>query len=182
MSLTGLVLSNNNLTSLAELDSLVNLTKLWLTDNPNLNVSFLPNAAGLRDLRLANTGITDLLVLGNTPNVVSLDISLNAIEDFGDLANLTSLRELSASRMTISLQSLGQLPAISSLRDLWLWGNEISVLADTQNPWVTFYYLPNNPVTCDVQNEFLAAYPNAEIYDAENECLNGRLLSAQGKS
>ena len=25
---------------------------------------------------------------------------------------------------------------------------------------MTFHYLPSNPVTCEVQNEFLAQYPN----------------------
>jgi hypothetical protein len=73
--------------------------------------------------------------------------------------------------MNPPLTSLGQLPAIESLRDLWLYGNEISVLMDTNNPWVTFYYLPANPLSCSVQEEFLEAYPNAEIYDAENSCV-----------
>ena len=127
-------------------------------------------------MNLASTGLTDLSVLANAPNVSVLDISRNAISDFSPLASLDSLFELRADRMEIPLQSLGQLPAVPTLRNLWLWGNEIDVLLDTQNPWVTFHYLASNPVTCEVQNEFLAQYPNAGIYDADNTCFNGRLL------
>ena len=102
-------------------------------------------------------------------------VAMRSLTLVGDLS-LDSLFELRADRMEIPLQSLGQLPAVPTLRNLWLWGNEIDVLLDTQNPWVTFHYLASNPVTCEVQNEFLAQYPNAGIYDADNTCFNGRLL------
>ena len=105
-----------------------------------------------------------------------LDISRNEITDYSPLAALDSLFELRADRMEIPLQSLGQLPAVPTLRNLWLWGNEITVLTDTQNPWATFHYLPSNPVTCEVVQEFMAIYPSSGVYDADNECVAGRLL------
>ena len=171
LELTDLQLGGNDLRSLEPLADLTKLTKLWLDRNLSLDVSFLPNADQLTDLRLDYTGITDLSVLSQVPNVDVLYLNGNNIVDYQPLSQLTRLESLHLSEMIPPLTSLGQIPAIESLRNLWLARNEISVLLDTNNPWVTFHYLPSNPLYCSVQEEFLAAYPNAGIYDAENTCV-----------
>ena len=84
-------------------------------------------------MNLASTGLTDLSVLANGVNVSVLDISRNAISDFSPLASLDFLFELRADHGVL-YESLGQLPAVPTLRNLWLWGNEIDVLLDTQIP------------------------------------------------
>ena len=102
--------------------------------NPELDLSFLPNAS-LTDQVACWVNWYDRLVgVGERTQCRGTDISRNAISDFSPLASLDSLFELRADRMEIPLQSLGQLPAVPTLRNLWLWGNEIDVLVDTQNP------------------------------------------------
>ena len=127
VGLTGLielVIPGNNFQSLAPLAGLTQLNTLWVGRNPELDLSFLPNAASLTELRIGSTGLTDLSVLANVPNVQILDISRNEITDYSPLAALDSLFELRADRMEIPLQSLGQLPAVPTLRNLWLWGTK----------------------------------------------------------
>ncbi|XP_050521408.1 decorin isoform X2 [Daktulosphaira vitifoliae] len=72
------------------------LKKLYLSENPVVNMSYLTEATGLQVLHLRNCDMSRFPQLGVLPNLVELDMSDNKIQDLvpSELASLCRLARL----------------------------------------------------------------------------------------
>ncbi|MEG4344274.1 leucine-rich repeat domain-containing protein, partial [Microcoleus sp. A003_D6] len=112
-NLTKLYLSNNQISDITPLQSLTNLTHLYLYGNQISDITPLQSLTNLTDLNLYGNQISDITPLQSLTNLTSLHLSNNQISDITPLQSLTNLTSLHLSNNQISditpLQSLTNL-------------------------------------------------------------------------
>ena len=97
----------------------------------DLNVSNLHYPKDEWDKVPDSDKIHDISALAYFPNLVSLDIALNAIEDISVLASLTKLEKLEAPMNRI--KDISAIAGLTSLRHAVFWNNEIADISPVQN-------------------------------------------------
>jgi Leucine-rich repeat (LRR) protein len=92
--LTGLYLDSNQLTSIAGIGKLVNLTSLCLNSNKLTSLADIGQLVNLTDLYLNVNQLTSVAGIGKLVNLTSLCLNSNkltSLADIGQLVNLTKL-------------------------------------------------------------------------------------------
>lgn len=119
------------LITLPNLDNLVNLKKLNISDN---NLTILPNLNNLKNLMeldISYNNLTNLPNLNNLINLYELDISSNKLSNLSNLDNLKELYYLN-----ISNNKLSYLPNLNKLKELHhlnISNNKLSNLPNLNN-------------------------------------------------
>ena len=90
--LTTLDLRGNNISDVTLLAKLVNLEKLWLSDNPITDISPLAGLTALRWLVIMDANVSDVTPLAELVNLEQLLLAGNSITDFSPLSNLNNLQ------------------------------------------------------------------------------------------
>jgi hypothetical protein len=79
--LESLILSENKITEISCLDSLIDLKFLYLDDNKISKISGLDTLTNLKILNLRNNSITELEGLGNLSNLEDIDLNFNKLPE-----------------------------------------------------------------------------------------------------
>lgn len=85
-NLKAVSLEHNNITDLNHLNNKKELTRLFLSNNPKINMSTL-NAPNLEELSATDSNINSLNFLTKLPKLKSLDVKNNNISNLGDSTN-----------------------------------------------------------------------------------------------
>ena len=91
-SLTTLDLRGNNISDVTLLAKLVNLEKLWLSENPITDISPLAGLTALRWLVIMDANVSNVTPLAKLVNLEQLLLAGNSITDFSPLSNLNNLQ------------------------------------------------------------------------------------------
>jgi hypothetical protein len=143
ISLTKLLLSDNQIDDISPVARLTSLTYLDLSANQIGDVSSVANLTRLTHLDLSGNRIDGISTVANLTRLTYLDLSANRISDISAVGNLISLGELYLSRNQIN--DISALVSLTSLRDLYLSHNRISdVSALATLTRLTELYLSNN--------------------------------------
>lgn len=103
VNLQYLDLSNNYIKSIDSLENLDSITDLNLSLNGIQDISGIKNMQVLKNLNLANNYlISDISVIRNLENIVSIDLSNNKVRDLSPLSKQTNLLDLNLSYNDIS--------------------------------------------------------------------------------
>jgi Leucine-rich repeat (LRR) protein len=116
-------LSNNNLTSLDEIEFDINLQVLGLENNEIKEIGGLSFLTNLQKLYLGNNKIKEIGGLSSLTNLHTLYLSCNEIKEIGGLSALTNLQRVFLSCNEI--KEIGGLSALTNLQELDLWNNQI---------------------------------------------------------
>ena len=127
VNLTVLYLYDNQISDLAPLSGLTSLTDLELYNNQISNLAPLSGLTSLGVLGLQYNQITYLAPLSGLTSLTWLNLVGNQISDLAPLSGLTSLTYLDLYNNQIS--NLAPLSGLTSLTGLSLWSNQISNLA-----------------------------------------------------
>ena len=117
---------SNNISDIAPLAGLTNLTELGLAYNNISDLTPLAGLTNLEDLNLWENNITDISPLAELTNLVALSLDDNNITDLTPLAELTNLVALYLSYNKIS--DLTPLAGLKNLDVLYLGENNIADL------------------------------------------------------
>ena len=132
-NLRKLFVGKNPITDLRPLANLTQLVEFhfWhVLPNPiNLDLRPLASLINLEVLSLKGHGISDISPLAGLKKLQRLHLSNNQIEDISPLQGLMNLTHLGLGGTNISDSDLSSLSALTSLRYLDLWGNQISDLS-----------------------------------------------------
>lgn len=101
-NITGIDLSNNNITDISPISNLTNLSYLCINDNNISDISALSKLTNLRELFLINNGISDISALSKLTNLRKLFLINNSISDISALSTCTMLNEVSLPDNNIS--------------------------------------------------------------------------------
>ena len=133
--------NSNDISDLAPLSNLTNLTWLSLSNNSISDISALSNLTNLQGLGLGdwqsssewvnNNDVSDLSPLSNLTKLTSLWLAGNSISDISALSNLTNLESLGLRSNNIS--DISALSNLAKLIWLWLAGNSISDISALSN-------------------------------------------------
>ncbi len=93
-SLTGLSITNYQLSDIKPLESLTNLTELELDKNQISDIKPLQSLINLTVLSLSDNKISDIKPLQSLTNLTELELDKNVISDIKHLESLTKLTEL----------------------------------------------------------------------------------------
>lgn len=183
LSIHGLTLSNDEIKTIASLNSLTSLT---LSKCTFTGISGLENATGLRYLDLNNNTIRELNVLSGMMELEYLDLSNNAVTDLTALSSLTKLKELRLSYNAIAstaplagctdlkilhidhnaLTSLEGLEKLAGLSELYAGFNQIATVSNlASGTELTQLDLANNVLT-DIQA--LSTLKKLTVFDFSN--------------
>ena len=138
--------NSNDISDLAPLSNLTNLTWLFLSNNSISDISALSNLTNMTTMGLDVNSISDISALANLANLESLSLNNNSNSDISALSNLTNLESLSLDDNSIS--DISALSNLTNLVDLSLWYNsisDISALANLTN--LTWLYLNWNSIS-----------------------------------
>jgi hypothetical protein len=124
-------LGANQISDLAPLSELVNLTELGLSHNQISDLTPLSELANLTMLQLGNNRINDLSPLSELTTLTRLDLWQNQISDLTPLSELANLTILGLRGNQIS--NLAPLSGLANLTSLALNGNRISDLSPLAN-------------------------------------------------
>lgn len=142
-ALTNLDLTTNQLTSIPEIDNLVNLQTLRLTNNNLTNLPSLGNLTALLNLRVENNNLTSLPSLNGLTNLNNLHAQGNDLTDLPSLGDLGNLVALNISHNQINM--LPSLSSLTSLRFFYLNHNELTEIPELGNLTALEYlYIFNN--------------------------------------
>ncbi len=128
-----------------DVEYLINLTAIYLTNKQIQDVSPLAHLTNLIYLRLEYNQIQDLSPLAHLTNLTMLSLAENSIQDVSPLVGLTNLTGLILTDN--QLQDIGQLAHLTNLNALYLDNNQIqdiSPLTHLMN--LTRLYLSNNKI------------------------------------
>ena len=129
--LTELYLISNEIVDVAPLANLTQLTELYLSYNQIIDVAPLANLTQLTKLNLDRNQIIDVAPLANLTQLKSLSLISNQIIDVAPLAKLTQLKSLSlGSNQIIDVAPLAKL---TQLKSLSLISNQIIDVAPLAN-------------------------------------------------
>ena len=132
--LTSLDLAYNNISNISVLSSLTQLTSLDLEFNSIADISALAGLTKLTGLRLTANNISDISSLSALTNMDFLDIGFNNLTDVSALSGLTKLTELWLNRNNIT--DVSALAGMTNLVSLDLEFNnitDVSALASLTN-------------------------------------------------
>lgn len=116
-SVTGLVLSNNDISDISPVGSSTNLMRLHLRKNPIRDISALASCTKIEELELDETPIEDFSVLESLPNLRELSISADQIPAFKRLTRLQSLKKLEFGLDTFdSFEGFPEMPELRVIR------------------------------------------------------------------
>lgn len=123
--------SDRGVTSLAGIENLVNLRRLFLSNNRLENLAPLAELTHLNELRLFGNNVSDLTPISTLPNLETLDIRSNQILSISALTALPELVQLELGNNPIAdftpLSSLAQLKVlnlrVSNISDLSVLSN-----------------------------------------------------------
>lgn len=158
-NLTFLDLGNNNISNLAPLGSLPELTSLNLYGNTALtSVSALATTPKLDYLGLDDTSVTDFSPLSLHPTLATIAANYTGVNNLAPFATMPNLDTLDLAGNGIS--DLSQLAASPTLKIFYLAYNPISDITPLgAMPQITYLYLNDT----DVSNlSPLAGHPNLE--------------------
>ncbi len=110
---------NWGISDIGVLQSLTQLTTLYLIINQISDIGALQSLTQLTNLDLSNNKISDIGVLKSLTQLTTLDLSVNKISDIGVLKSLTQLTTLDLSVNKIS--DIGVLQSLTQLTYLKLW-------------------------------------------------------------
>ena len=130
-NLTQLYISGNRLTTLPDLNNLTNFTHLSADRNQLTTLPNLDNLTKLTSLRTSGNQLTTLPNLDNLTNLTTLSVFDNQLKTLPDLDNLTNLIYLSAGRN--QLTTLPNLDNLTNLRGLYISGNRLTTLPNLDN-------------------------------------------------
>lgn len=116
-SVSGLVLSNNDILDISPIANCTNLKKLHLQKNPIRDISSLANCKKLEELELGETPIEDFSVLETLPNLRELSISVDQIPAFRRLTRLQSFKKIEFGLDTFdSFEGFPEMPKLRVIR------------------------------------------------------------------
>ncbi|TAG86671.1 MAG: hypothetical protein EAZ20_12320, partial [Bacteroidetes bacterium] len=145
-NLTHLYLSRNQISDLSSLQSLTNLMHLYLSENQILDISSLQSLTNLTELNLSVNQISDISSLQSLTNLTELDLSVNQISDISSLQSLINLTELNLEGNKIS--DISSLQSLTNLMHLYLSENQISDISSLQSLTnLTHLYLSRNKIS-----------------------------------
>jgi len=132
VNLETLDLRFNGITNVKPLENLINLKSLYLANNIVVDISSLENLIKLKTLDISsNSGLSDISVLANFPDMWVLTIGQNSISNLSALANLTNIVALYAENNNIS--DISALTNLSELKTLRLGYNNIQNISALAN-------------------------------------------------
>lgn len=112
---------NAGITSLAGLEHLKNLKRIFLSGNPIDNLEPLRNLDKLYNVQIYNARITDVSPLANKPDLWGLGLGNNYIADFTTMTNVPKLAWADIyDNLIMDLSFVEQWPALNAL---WISGN-----------------------------------------------------------
>ena len=126
-SLERLVLQDCNLSSIAPLDGLTNLTYLDLSKNALRNIGVFSGFTKLQELHMGENALTDLDAISNLSELKIINVPLNSIQSIKPLFSVIGLTELNISDN--ALEDIDGIGALTSLSKLNLNQNLISDIA-----------------------------------------------------
>lgn len=127
-NLRGLVASDNQLTSLPNIDNLTQLQTLNVRNNGLTTLPNLDNLVNLTNLYAENNQLTALPSLSGNIKLLSLQVAANKIKTLSSLSALVKLNILDVSNN--QLTALQSLSALTNLERLYCGGNQIIKLPD----------------------------------------------------
>jgi len=111
--LSGLVLSNNEVSDISPIATCTELKRLILSQNPIRDISALANCLTIEDLEINGTPIEDLSVLEKLPKLSKLSISANQVPALKRLSRLPALRKLELGSDTFdSFEGFPEMPEL----------------------------------------------------------------------
>ena len=114
--ISGLVLTNNEVTDISPLGDCVKLKRLTLRENPIRDISPLAGCANIEELDLSETPIEDFSVLATLPKLREIIISGGQIPAFRRLKQLPNLRNLALQSLDEPIDFLAGFPQMPELR------------------------------------------------------------------
>lgn len=115
-SLQKLILNNCALSTIAGMETALNLTHLDLGNNTVRNLTPLSGLSGLKEINLEHNAVTELTSLSGLANLEKLDVSYNALVSLSPLAENTKLTWLNATNNDIrALSGIEKLSALTYL-------------------------------------------------------------------
>ncbi len=131
LALTELSASSLGISSLAGLETALNLQKLYLNDNQITDLEPLENLTQMIELELGNNQISDPCELANMTELKVLLLFENQLSDISALANLTKLTNLNLQENQISY--LTPMAGMTKLLRCNLQKNQIANLSGLEN-------------------------------------------------
>ena len=163
LSVRELLLSNKQqITDLAEVKELRNLTRLVLRDSPVSDLTPLAGLTQLNSLALMGSQVNDLSPLQGLTHLQWLYVVGNPVDDLTPLSGLTYLGNLGL--MNCRIIDLKPLAGLTKLTELNLKGNRINNLTPlTGLKNLKLLYLQDNPVPEDQKALIGKALPDCKI-------------------
>ncbi|MCL4229846.1 leucine-rich repeat domain-containing protein [Candidatus Dependentiae bacterium] len=145
--ITEIIIENARFGALPDLARFHNLQKLEIMGNNLANINLqLKLPASLKELHLANNGLTQPPSISGADNVETLNLVFNALHKIPNLASSHSLKELNLSNNQIS--TLPSLAHLRQLKVLKLANNQLSIPPDLSGLTdLIEVFLSNNQLT-----------------------------------
>ncbi len=140
-----LQLFRNNISDLAPLSGLKNLTKLTLSSNNISDLTPLAGLTGLTRLNLYKNRIADISPLSGMVLMEDLRLNANQVSDLTPLAGMAKLKEL---RLNINnIVDIWPLRTLAALETLYIQDNSInSIYVLRELPNLKYVNVKNNPI------------------------------------
>ncbi len=123
--ITEIIIESARFGALPDLAGFHNLQKLEITGNDLANVSLqLKLPASLKELHLANNGLTQPPSISGANNLEKLNLAFNALHEIPDLTSIQTIKELNVSNNQIS--SLLSMAHLEQLKTLKLTNNQLT--------------------------------------------------------
>lgn len=123
--ITEIIIESARFGALPDLAGFHNLQKLEITGNDLANVSLqLKPPASLKELHLANNGLTEPPSISGANNLEKLNLAFNALREIPDLTSIQTIKELNVSNNQIS--SLPSMAHLEQLKTLKLTNNQLT--------------------------------------------------------
>ncbi|CAM3777137.1 hypothetical protein GCM10009865_50670 [Aeromicrobium ponti] len=137
---------NQYIEDISPIANLINLEKLYISDNQIADLSPLENLNKLTHLDISNNNLSDISLVSSFTNLTYLHAAWNQITDLHPLANLTHLTRLFLDTNNIS--DISPLKSLVNLSMLGLSDNHISDLSTIANlPELRTLYLSGNNIS-----------------------------------
>ena len=123
--ITEIIIESARFGALPDLAGFHNLQKLEITGNDLANVSLqLELPASLKELHLANNGLTEPPSISGANNLEKLNLAFNALREIPDLTSIQTIKELNVPNNQIS--SLPSMAHLEQLKTLKLTNNQLT--------------------------------------------------------
>lgn len=123
-SLETLILADCGLSTIADLEGIIALHKLDVSNNTIRNLEVLTTMVTLKELNLTHNAVVDLTPLSGLTELEQLDVSFNALTSLKPLAGCTKLTWLDAGNNKIT--SLSGLQNLTSMKTLCVEFNQLT--------------------------------------------------------